>query len=82
MHPIIGFLFWKKKDFVLILMDPVQADILRKFGGKVICIDATHGIGYDFLLFSILVLDEYPSRISDLIHDNQSKRYRSFKVFF
>lgn len=33
--------------------------MLKTFGNKVICIDGTHVIGYDFYLFSILVLDEY-----------------------
>ena len=34
--------------------------MLTKFGGKTICMDATHGTNtYDFLLISVMVIDDY-----------------------
>ena len=34
--------------------------MLKKFGGKVVCVDATHGTNaYDFKLITLLVVDEY-----------------------
>lgn len=46
-------------DFVLIFMNSVQTELLKKFGENIVCVDGTHGIGYDFTLFSIVIMDEY-----------------------
>lgn len=49
-----------KDDFLLGIQTQYQLENLRKHGNKVICMDATHGTNqYDFLLVSILVVDEY-----------------------
>ena len=48
------------RDFVLAIQTPLQAHIMKKFGEKVICVDATHGTnGYDFMLITVMVVDEY-----------------------
>eukprot|EP00794_Sanderia_malayensis_P011705 gene11705-12923_t len=49
-----------KDDFLLGIQTQYQLEHLMKHGGKVICMDATHGTNqYDFLLISILVVDDY-----------------------
>ena len=30
-------------DFIIVLQTPVQAEMLKEFGGKGVCVDATHG---------------------------------------
>ena len=49
------------RDFVLVLQTPLQRDMLKTFApNRVVCVDATHGTnGYDFLLISVLVIDEF-----------------------
>ena len=49
-----------REDFLIALQTPIQAEMLKKFGGKVVCVDATHGTNaYDFKLITLLVVDEY-----------------------
>lgn len=47
-------------DFVLAIQTPLQAEMLKRFGNNVLCIDATHGTnGYDFSLITLIVIDEF-----------------------
>ena len=49
-----------KDDFMVIIQSPFQKEMAQKFSSKGICVDATHGTtGYDFLLTSLVVIDEY-----------------------
>ncbi|CAG9837716.1 unnamed protein product [Diabrotica balteata] len=49
----------KNDDFVLVIMTPSQVELLKKFGGNIICLDGTHGTNsYDFELHTIMVVDE------------------------
>lgn len=49
----------KTDDFVLIIINEAQAEIMRKFGNDCICIDSTHGLNnYSFELTTLLVLDD------------------------
>ncbi|XP_065218134.1 uncharacterized protein LOC135844585 [Planococcus citri] len=48
----------KSDDFVLILMNKPQIEMLQHYGNDVISIDGTHGMSYDFQLFTLLVLDD------------------------
>ena len=48
----------KKENFVLILLNDAQAEILKEFGNNIIAVVGTHGTGYDFTLFTIIILDE------------------------
>ncbi len=42
-------------DFIIVLQTPVQAEMLKKFGGKVVCVDATHGTNaYEFKLITYI----------------------------
>ena len=55
-----GYDHLKKDDRMMILQTPLQANLIKKFAKKVVCIDSTHKTtGYDFLLITILVVDEY-----------------------
>lgn len=46
-------------DFILILMNEAQKEILKKYGSDAICIDGTHGLNqYNFELISLLILDD------------------------
>ncbi len=47
-------------DFMVIIQSPFQKEMAQKFASNGICVDATHGTtGYDFLLTSLVVADEY-----------------------
>lgn len=49
----------KYEDFLLIIMTNTQAEILKKYGHDIICIDGTHGTNnYDFELHTLMVVDE------------------------
>lgn len=49
-----------KDDIVLVIQSPFQRSMLRKFGPNGVCCDSTHGTnGYDFLLTTLLVIDEF-----------------------
>ena len=50
----------KKEDFMIIIQTEAQRKLLQKFGKDGVCADATHGTtGYDFLLSTLLVVDEF-----------------------
>ena len=63
---------------MIVLQSTFQKEIAPKFARNGICIDATHGTpGYDFLLTSVVVIDEYgedfpiaccPSNHEDFTH--------------
>ena len=49
-----------KDDFMIVIQSPFQKKMVQKFSSNGICVDATHGTtGYDFLLTSLVVIDEY-----------------------
>ena len=48
-----------KDDFMIIIQTKSQKDLLKKFGNNGLCCDSTHKTtGYDFLLSTLLVVDE------------------------
>ncbi|KAJ8956144.1 hypothetical protein NQ314_006770, partial [Rhamnusium bicolor] len=49
----------KNEDFMLIIMNEAQCEILKKFGTDCICIDGTHGMNsYGFEIVTLMVIDE------------------------
>ena len=49
----------KDDDFILILMNDSQREVLERFGKKCVCMDSTHGLNsYEFELTTLLVLDD------------------------
>lgn len=53
-------ILFKKEDFILIIMTSFQATLFKKFGCEKVCVDSTHGTnGYDFLLTSVVIVDEF-----------------------
>lgn len=49
-----------KEDFLLGIQTKFQCDVMKKYCKDVICMDATHGTNaYDFLLITVLVVDEF-----------------------
>nr|CAH7748922.1 unnamed protein product [Callosobruchus chinensis] len=47
------------RDFVVIVMNTAQAEILKNFSNDTLCIDATHGLNqYDFQLITLMVIDD------------------------
>lgn len=49
-----------KEDFLLCIQTEFQHEMLKKFGHKVVCMDATHSTNsYEFLLITVLVVDEF-----------------------
>lgn len=54
MYPLL-----REEDFLLIIMNHGQEEMLEKYGSDCICIDGTHGLnGYKFELVTLLVLDD------------------------
>lgn len=54
--------FLEENDFALIIMTNYQKEILKKYGTDKICVDGTHGLNpYDFILHSLLVVDDMGS---------------------
>ncbi|XP_065223302.1 uncharacterized protein LOC135847677 [Planococcus citri] len=49
---------FKEEDFMVIIMNNVQSEMLKTFGQDVITFDGTHGMSYDFQLYTVMVLDE------------------------
>ena len=48
----------KSEDFILVLMNEAQIEILNKYGSDILCIDGTHGLNqYDFQLITLLTVD-------------------------
>ena len=47
----------KKEDFLLVIQTQYQMEVLKTFGGNVICRDATHGT--NIYVVTIVVIDEY-----------------------
>jgi len=68
---------WNYEDiFCVGLQTKEQADMMMKFGGKIICGDATHGLtSYDYQMFSLVVKDDlgkgYP--VAHLVTSNADK---------
>lgn len=51
--------FLKEEDFVLIIMNTAQGEILKKYGPEKVTIDGTHGMGnYGFQLVTIMTIDD------------------------
>jgi hypothetical protein len=49
----------KYDDFVLVIMNSGQEEMLKQFSSDYVCIDGTHGLNqYDFELHTLLVLDD------------------------
>ena len=49
-----------KDDFLVGIQTKFQCDMMKHFGEKLICMDATRGTNhYDFKLVTILVLDDF-----------------------
>ncbi|XP_072400207.1 uncharacterized protein [Diabrotica undecimpunctata] len=49
----------KKDDFILIIMNQAQCEILKKFGSDCICPDSTHGMNtFDFQLTTLMIIDD------------------------
>ncbi|XP_065208546.1 uncharacterized protein LOC135837263 [Planococcus citri] len=74
--------FLKKEDFVLIMMNAAQSELLKKFGSDVIAIDGTHGMGHDFELFSIIVLDELRQGLLCAFMITNRKDEKIFEFFY
>lgn len=46
-------------DFILIMMNEAQREMLRRYGNNCVCLDSTHGLNnYGFELTTLLVLDD------------------------
>ncbi|KAJ8911228.1 hypothetical protein NQ315_014940 [Exocentrus adspersus] len=49
----------KSEDFVLVLMNAAQVEMLQTFGSDCICVDGTHGLNsYNFEMNTVLVIDD------------------------
>lgn len=49
-----------KDDFLLAIQTQFQCDLMKTFGTRLICMDATHGTNhYHFKLVTVLILDEF-----------------------
>ena len=56
--------FLDKNDFLLVIQTEFQRDMLKKYGNRGICIDATYKVNdFDFHLITILVLEDFQEGI-------------------
>lgn len=47
-------------DFILVLQNSLQAEVMKTCGtGRIVCMDDTHGINYNFHLTTVVVIDEF-----------------------
>lgn len=70
-------------NFLLCLQTEFQRDVMKSFAGKVICIDATHSTNsYDFLLITVLVLDEFGEGVPVAWAISDKEDEKSPTVFF
>ena len=50
----------KDNDFLLALQTQFQLEMMKAFGGNVICVDATHSTNYyEYLLVTVMVVDDF-----------------------
>nr|XP_047133867.1 uncharacterized protein LOC124812015 isoform X2 [Hydra vulgaris] len=74
---------FKESDFIIIMQTEHQKKMLQQFGKNGVCIDSTHGTNaYDFLLTSMLVVDELGEGqpVGWCIANSDS--FRFLKIFF
>uniref|UniRef100_A0A8D9BAW8 MULE transposase domain-containing protein n=2 Tax=Cacopsylla melanoneura TaxID=428564 RepID=A0A8D9BAW8_9HEMI len=64
-------------------MTPFQEQMLKKLGGQKVCIDGTHGLNnYDFILHSILCVNEFGNGIPVAFMFSNRKDTSCFELFF
>ncbi|GBN82097.1 hypothetical protein AVEN_240803-1 [Araneus ventricosus] len=69
----------QSNDFVLIVMNETQQELLKNFGNDCICIDRTHVMNnYDFELITLLVIDDMRQGFPDF----QQIRQDHLKIVF
>ncbi len=81
--PVQGCEKFAEKDFILCIQTSLQADILKKFSSKrVVCVDSTFGTnGYDFVLVTVMVVDEYGEVPGSMVHLQQRRSTRVDTLF-
>lgn len=73
----------KYEDFLLIIMTNTQAEILKKYGHDIICIDGTHGTNnYDFELHTLMVVDELREGFPCSFFISNRSDQRILNIFF
>ncbi|GFY63965.1 MULE domain-containing protein [Trichonephila inaurata madagascariensis] len=73
----------KDEDFVLVIMTDFQKEMITKYGKDKICIDGTHRLnGYDFNLYSVLVVDEHKNGIPVTFCFSNRSSEDVFKIYF
>ncbi|XP_065650281.1 uncharacterized protein LOC136078435 [Hydra vulgaris] len=74
---------FKDADFSIIMQTEHQKKFLQQFGKNGVCIDSTHGTNaYDFLLTTILVIDEFGEGQPVGWCISNSDSFRFLKLFF
>ena len=69
-------------DFLLCVQTKFQKEMMLKHGSSIICVDSTHGTTqYDFLLISLLVLDDFQEAIPVAWAVTNSERYEILHIF-
>ncbi|XP_050516253.1 uncharacterized protein LOC126891116 [Diabrotica virgifera virgifera] len=72
-----------ESDFILIIMNDVQASLLMKFGANVIAVDSTHGLNnYDFEMTTVMVIDEFNESFPVAFMFSNKKDTHVHKLFF
>ncbi|KAL1450403.1 hypothetical protein WDU94_002774 [Cyamophila willieti] len=72
-----------KEDFMLGIMTPFQKSMMSQLGPKLICVDGTHGLNaYDFILHTILSVDEYGHGIPLAFLFSNRKDTNTIQIFF
>lgn len=73
----------KDEDFMLLIMNQAQGDILKKFGQEVICLDSTHGTNkYNFELTTILTIDDLHQGVPCAFFLSNRTEFQALEVLF
>ncbi|GBN34017.1 hypothetical protein AVEN_26662-1 [Araneus ventricosus] len=92
-NPVLGFKFqgsvppeyenFLENDFIIVLQNPLQKEMLKKFGNNVVCLDSTHGTNaYNFKLITILIIDEFGEGFPAAWCISNREDYTALKKFF
>ncbi|XP_050299822.1 uncharacterized protein LOC126738496 isoform X2 [Anthonomus grandis grandis] len=80
---IIDLYDLKENDFMLVIMNEGQNQMLRKYGQDCICIDSTHGLNaYGFELHTLLVLNEIREGFPCCFCITNRSDVEAMKIFF
>ncbi|GBN01390.1 hypothetical protein AVEN_110443-1 [Araneus ventricosus] len=92
-NPVLGYKFqgsipreyenFEEEDFILVYQHPLQREMLKQYGNKVVCLDSTHGTNaYNFKLITVLIVDDFGEGFPAAWCLSNREDYSALKKFF